>query len=418
MTVTAAGAFSGRLTLGSEAARSFTGAFALNLDAGGSLTGAPSTSFTIPGTKSAPPVTISFTLQRTTSAIDGEPPSTVLVSSTISYRSDSVNFTAWRNNFASRAVPGVSRIPTGFLRLSTPAAPALPAPVATLYNFALTHSLVGDADILPQGAGYASFTLSTSGAYTLAGRTADGESLTGSYWLGPDGQLFVYQVLYRTVQKGSIRGVMQIERASEPSDNDITGTLDWVRPLNPAATHRLYKAGFGLPGTPVTSPVLLNASGGCFVEQPVTTGTIFGNSAPVTANLEFSEHGEFSAVPQDSDVDTAIGSNPDLIGITVGAGSRLTSIPNILAGTKLTPNHKTGALTGTFTLVDDLLKRRVTFQGLTVRVRTSAFGAVPRETRETTTYGTGYFILDTKPVGLQKPSATPQRSGIFSFKGN
>jgi hypothetical protein len=46
-------------------------------------------------------------------------------------------------------------------------------------------------------------------------------------------------------------------------------------------------------------------------------------------------------------------------------------------------------------------------------VRTSGLGIEPRITE---TYGTGYFILDQIPVGAEKPTTSPQRSGIFSFK--
>jgi hypothetical protein len=405
MTVTTAGAFSGKLILGSEAARSFTGAFALSFDGTGALTAAPTTTVVIPGTKTAPPVTLNFTLTIIAPVTPTDPPTTILTSATIAYRADSVGFTAWRNNFAATAVAGVSKLPTAYLNQTVA---AVPKPIPTLYNFAFTHALIGNADV-PQGAGYASFTVSTSGGYTYAGRTADGEGVAGAYWVGPTGQLFVFAP-YKVASQGSLLGQLQIELGTSVDNNDISGSLDWVRPANPAATHRLYKAGFGLPGTPVITPIALTAFGGRFVEQSTTTGTVFGNTAPTTANLEFSEDGDFSPVPADSDVTTA--TNPDLIGITVNAGTKLVA-PAITAATKITPVHKTGAITGGGSLVDGTLKRPFTFQGLMIRVRTSGLGIEPRTTE---TYGTGYFILNQIPVGAEKPTTSPQRSGIFSFK--
>ena len=89
---------------------------------------------------------------------------------------------------------------------------------------------------------------------------------------------------------------------------------------------------------------------------------------------------------------------------------------SITAATKITPVQRTGALSGTGTLVDGTLKRRLTFQGLMIRVRTSPLG----EPRAEDYYGTGYFILDQIPntttVPPEKPTTSPQRSGIFSFQ--
>jgi uncharacterized delta-60 repeat protein len=401
MTVTTAGSFSGSLTMGGEAARKFAGAFNLNLDANGLLIGSPSASVSLPGTKTAPPVTLNFSLGIVAATVVGEPPVTVLHSATIVYQAHSVGFSAWRNNFAAKVVDGVSKLPTAYQGLYNVGFVLPDGPSTLIANPAV-----------PQGAGYATFTVSASGAYTLATRTADGEKLTGSYWVGPTGQLFIYQALYTTVPKGSLLGTLQIELGATADDNDVSGSLDWVRPKNTKATHRLYKDGFGLPGTPVVTSVALTALGGRFIEQSATAGTVFGSTAPTTANLEFSEDGEFSPTPADSDVTTF--TNPDLIGITVNAGTKLVQ-PVITAATKITPTHKTGAITGTGTLIDNggALKRKLVFQGLMIRVRTSGLGIEPRITE---TYGTGYFILDQIPVGAEKPTTSPQRSGIFSFK--
>lgn len=399
MTVTTAGSFSGSLTMGGDASRKFTGAFNLNLDANGILIGAPTATVSLVGTKTAPPVTISFTLGIVDAGVPGDPPVTTLQAATISYQAHSIGFSAWRNNFAKVAVAGVSTLPTAY---------------QGLYNIGFVlpdgpSSLITNVDV-PQGAGYATFTVSTTGTYSLVGRTADGEKLTGSYWVGPSGQLFFYQAFYTTVPKGSLLGNMQIEVGATPDDNDVSGNLDWVRPPN--VKSRLYKLGFGLSGTPVATPVSLAVIGGRYIVPPATD-TVFSPetpAAPVTANLEFSEDGEYDPTPAQSDVITA--TNPDLIGLTVNAGS--TVVPLIVAAkTKITPAHKTGALSGSGTLVDGALKRKLTFQGLMIRVRTSDLGIEPRTID---VYGTGYFILDQIPVPPEKATTSPQRSGIFSFQ--
>jgi hypothetical protein len=147
---------------------------------------------------------------------------------------------------------------------------------------------------------------------------------------------------------------------------------------------------------------------------PPVTDTVFSPetpAAPVTANLEFSEDGEFNPTPSQSDVNTA--TNPDLIGLTVNAGSKVVPLA-VAAKTKITPVHKTGVLSGSGTLVDGALKRKLAFQGLMIRVRTS------NQPRTIDIYGTGYFILDQIPntnlVPPEKPTTSPQRSGIFSFQ--
>lgn len=400
MTVTTAGSFSGNLTMGGDASRKFVGTFNLNLDDNGVLIGAPTATVSLLGTKTAPPVIISFTLGIVDAGVPGDPPVTTLQSATISYQAHSADFNAWRNNFAKSAVAGVSSLPTAY---------------QGLYNIGFVlpdgaSSLITNVDV-PQGAGYASFNVSPTGTYSLVGRSADGEKLTGSYWVGPTGQLFLYQAFYTTVPKGSLLGNMQIETPTNPVDNDVSGNVDWVRPAN--VKSRLYKAGFGLTGSPVATPVGLTVMGGRFIEPPAT-GTVFHSPdspiTPVTANLEFSEDGEFDLTPSQSDVNTA--TNPDLIGITVNAGSKVVPLA-VAAKTKITPVHKTGVLSGSGTLVDGALKRKLAFQGLMIRVRTSDLGIEPRTTD---IYGTGYFILDQIPQGAEKPTTSPQRSGIFSFQ--
>lgn len=397
MTVSSTGAISGKLTMGSDASRSFTGAFDLQFDNAGVLTAAPTAKIFIAATKTAPALTLEFGLGITAATNLTDPPVTVLSTPTITAKTGTVAFEAWRNNFGRSVVVGAARPATEFVGLYNMA-----------FGLETGAPLVGN-DAVPQGAGYASFTVGSSGSYTLAGKTADNEKLTGAAWVGPDGQCFVFQPLYTTKPKGSLLGSFQITKGAEPRDNDITGGFDWVRPANPKS--RLYKNGFGLAGMTVAAPVALEVYGG-FYSPTVATGTLFDldplNPGPVDflADLQFSEDGNFDG---SGDVDTL--TNPNLSGVTVRAGSKL-DIPYVTALTKIAAT-KTGGLSGSFKLVDGALKRSVSFQGLAVRKLLSAPDA---PVRITDVIGVGYFIIDQKPVGLEKPTTSPQESGIFIFQ--
>jgi hypothetical protein len=252
-------------------------------------------------------------------------------------------------------------------------------------------------------------TVAAAGTYTLSGRAADGERLTGSAWVGPQGQCFIYQSLYTTTTKGSLLGTFDIVPGATPADNDIQGRLDWTRPANPAATHRLYKSGFGLSGTPVTAPVPLDVFGGRYL-VPAATGTMFDLNPAVpgpvniSASLTFAENRKLiGSIAMDDPT-----YNPSYNGITVKARSVVTPLPSSLAKTTLTPVHNTGAFSGNFAIQDNnRLIRRSTFQGLMIRVR--SLGG-------TDMVGLGYFILDQRPVAAERPTSTPQRSGIVQFQ--
>ncbi len=431
MTITKAGAYSGKVILGTDAARAFSGAFVMNLDSEGNLVGAPSTSVTILGTKTSPPLTIAFTLSITDPVTLGDPKITRLVPATISYRTDSVNFTAWRNIFvAAKPVAGMSKLPTDYLiKVVTPDKPDTYKPA--LYNFAMTLAttdpLVGNLNV-PQGAGYAAFTVAAAGTYSLAGRTADNQTITGSYWVGPAGDMFIYQTLYAAVKtiptKGSLLGQLKIEVNSDTTsdDNDLSGNLTWVRPAEALNSKgRQYKAGFGLPDNTVgvTSPVNLIAFGGRFI-TPAAEATVLG--APTdTASLEYSEDGNF--IPAGDDVDSATNPN-QLNNIRLAKGSVVTMANKILPAnpalnptlTTVTVNKATGLLGGGFTLSDTVagkvVPRKTTQFGLTIRRRTSDLGVEPRTTM---TYGLGYFILDELAPTAALQKVAPQRSGIFNF---
>ena len=421
MTVTAMGVVSGKVTLGISTARSFAGA-ALEIDA---MTGAVQTNtIRIPATATLPALTLVFKMTITPAALP-LPPATVLADATISDGTNTATFKGWRNNWGAAVVSGVSAKADAY---------------AGDYTFGMMlpggSALIGDTQV-PQGAGYGIFKVISAGTFTLSGRTADGETLTGSYGIGPNGEFFIFQTLYTTPIKGSILGELQIEVAALNENNDIFGNITHVRPPNSAAptVARTYRSGFGttltaagVTPTTVTQPVPFVAVGGRYIAPPAT-GTVFMGLTATTdptrnAELIFSEDGVLpvrgAAFPAAYTQDVVASRNPN-IPVTIGLKSvvktPLAKSASNPASTTLIPVLTSGAFSGGFTLSDSIprpplaavvIPRVVAYQGAVIRERTSATGA-PRVVE---TYGVGYFLIDQLPPnGTTAANSMPKLSG-------
>ena len=428
MTVTTGGVASGKVTLGSAAFRSFTFINGnLEIDVNG--VNPPEATLVLPATITLPALTIRFKLGITPGTLPA-PPVTVLTDATISDGTNTATFKGWRNNWAATAVSGVSAKADAY---------------AGDYTFGMMlpdgSPLIGDTQV-PQGAGFGIFKVISAGTFTLTGRTADGETLTGSYWIGPNGEFFIFQTFYTTTIKGSILGELQIEAAALNENNDIFGDLTQVRPPNGAAptAARTYRSGFGttltvsgVAPTTVTQPVPFVAVGGRYIAPPVT-GTVFMGLTAATdpnrnAELIFSEDGvppvRGAAFPAPYTQDVVASRNPN-IPVTIAAKS-LVIVPKINtvdnpASTTLTPALTSGAFSGKFTLSDSIprplqaalvIPRIVTYQGAVIRVRTSAIG----DPRVVQRFGIGYFLIDQLPPNATTlPTTTPRLSGSVILK--
>ncbi|HYF36590.1 MAG TPA: choice-of-anchor D domain-containing protein, partial [Prosthecobacter sp.] len=247
----------------------------------------------------------------------------------------------------------------------------------------------------PQGSGYGSFKVAKDGKLTLAGRTADGELVTCAGFIGPSGQVVVYQALYAVAVKGSLLGQLQVGLAGVPADNTLSGALDWIRPPNLAASARIYELGFGNP-----TPVPLDAIGGKYTGAAATMILGLTTAGTDNARLVFTEGGVADS-RRDPDVVLDVGLSNKITLPPVGAENE--------AGVKLTVAAATGIFSGTFVLDDPdprkpppatpvILKRTVTFQGMLVRDGTEQ-------------YGGGFFLLPKLPVGVQTPTTTDILSG-------
>ena len=432
MTVTATGSVSGKVTLGSSTARTFTGA-ALEIDD----TGAVQTNATIriPATTTVPALpalTLVFKLNSAV-GVGTAPPATVLADATISDGTNTTTFKGWRNNWAATAVANVSAKADAY---------------AGDYTFGMMlpggSPLIGNSQV-PQGSGFGIFKVVTAGSFTLAGRTPDGETLTGAYWIGPNGEFFIFQTLYTTSLKGSILGELRIESNTPSTDNDIFGDVTHVRPPNSAAVtatvSRAYRSGFGtavtatgVTPTTVTQPVSLVAVGGRYIVPPPTGPTVFMGLTPRStdplsnAELIFSEDGVLparnSVFPASYNKDIVANLNPN-IPVTIGVKSvvkvPLAKSASNLTSTTFLPVLTTGAFSGAFTLSDSfarlplaplVIPRTVAYLGAVVRERTSAAG----QPRVVENYGIGYFMIDQLPPNVTTPATTtPRLSGSVIF---
>ena len=152
-----------------------------------------------------------------------------------------------------------------------------------LYNAALqvANLIPGDPQS-PHGYGFGACKITAKdGATTMAGKLPDGDSYTASGFLGPDGDIAVFDVL---PAGGSLIGLTGALTGTAPAflNNSLaSGTLTWNRPesTNPKTT--VYKDGIG--------PVELMVSGGLYS----TTGSVVMNriAGPEAAYLSFMEAG-------------------------------------------------------------------------------------------------------------------------------
>jgi autotransporter-associated beta strand protein len=263
------------------------------------------------------------------------------------------------------------------------------------YNFGLDIP-VGSPPSVPMGTGYGSFTVSTAGTLTIAGKTSDGQVITCASIVGPEGQVPFYNVLYATKQRGSLVGSLLIEDATAPdhTDNTVTGTVSWMRPADTAATARTYEAGFG--------PLNLDAAGSSYV-APVGTNLILGLTGPGRARLIFNEGGlsvrnNPSPIAPAPNVSLSVDLKNKLI-VDAGTTTKFTLV---------TPT--TGFFSGSFSLTDDTL-RTIAPVGPLVVTRPSTFQGVM--VREGNTYvGYGYFTLPKLPTN--SPLTTTTTSDILS----
>ena len=263
--------------------------------------------------------------------------------------------------------------------------------------YAGAYSAVLDPGVtagIPQGTGFCTFTVSTLGTLTLAGKLPDGSALTLSSAVNGSGLIPVFQAFYGT--PGSIVGGLSISTGSTPAGNAVADSgLTWYKPPQATtSTDTVYKSGFNtLSVTAAGSPYVAPAAGARLMGAAAATGNN-GNST-----LGFNFGGldvEVKTFSQAVRID-----NPKATGLTntatvVTPAANSTALPVLTAAT--------GAFSGSFAIAGTTpaLKRTAPFYGQMVTISGS-------------TRGYGFFLLPKVPSGTQTVATSPKLSGRVLF---
>jgi hypothetical protein len=249
---------------------------------------------------------------------------------------------------------------------------------AGYYTLGLDLAASATDPLLPQGSGFASFTIGLDGRTTVKGKTADGTSFTTPGFVGSSGQLLIYKPLYKKAA-GVVLGNLQLalDFFSNFEDNKISGTGHWERPALPG---RLYPSGF--------TDVPLDIAGQLLSSSTAAGSKVLGLPAQSgDHNLLFTDGGLGAQDP------SAVFTYPSTLKAIV--------VPNS-SKTKLSINAASGAVTGSFTLDDSGVKRNVLYQGMIIRNSTTP-----------NLLARGYFLL---PQLLPNPRTSLQLSGKLKIE--
>ncbi len=210
-----------------------------------------------------------------------------------------------------------------------------------------------NAEVIPQGTGYASFTVATSGTLNLIGRLPDGTSFSSAGHISTANKVLVCNVLY--TRGGSIHGLLEVLPGALPGNPDATLTADSLLWSRLPHTGRAYPSGF--------SPLPLTVHGSRYIPPPAIGPVVMSlpNEAD-NASLTFTPF-DCEMIPPLPDLITQIKTN--------GTTTKAPSTPNPRSTTLLVTNS-TGYFTGTATLKDTHpttllpVTRPLTFHGIIV----------------------------------------------------
>jgi hypothetical protein len=228
----------------------------------------------------------------------------------------------------------------------------------------------------PQGASHGSLNIPARGLTKIAGRTADGTAFTSSSALGKNGELLIYQALYKA--PGTFCGVLNI---ADNLTQTISGNLTWSKP--PQTSGAIYRAGWN---TPIA---LTLVKGGRY--RPAA-----GASLPM--DVLPSQNSNAILALRDGGI-AAFGPNPRNADVSIFSANPV----GIDSPSRLSINNKTGVISGTLPLANGADKRTATFSALLIPTGNLAapFAStgIGHFTLPTTTRGTslsGLLTLDPK----------------------
>jgi hypothetical protein len=295
-----------------------------------------------------------------------------------------------------------------------------PGALATVYTAALDieapHAGTADPDqaniVFPQGNGYGTLTVTTTGTASWSGKMADGTVTTAAVTMGPHGEVPLHFMLYGNT--GSAHGWVQASGADPGQLLDNMGTFDWLKAPQTAATLS-YKAGFPLHN--------LTVAGAKYIKPTATSPLVLGLPATAAgtpnAALAFSEGGLTALTYDGIQPPVRIIGAADAANLAAHARFRIAGTAAANTVTPPSPNPvniamtitaATGVFNGSFILHGDqdptkaapaLINRTATFSGICV---TRGTGSPPL------VQGAGYFLLPELTQGVSVKAA-PVLSG-------
>ncbi len=302
---------------------------------------------------------------------------------------------------SSQAVGASAGAPVvGWRQPWTLKAPLNPAPgFKGRHNMSLTH--VDPAVTVPQGVAFASLTVAKDdGVFAMAGRLPDGSAITGSSFIGAEGQVRIFTPLYKST--GSVLGQLKVTllRPTIPSPsiipNPVSGTLDWFRPAaSIKSKDRFYRPGVALN---------LTAEGGLY--SPPAAGQLL-NALPASIPGAPNTVMEFE--------DGGLGIHDGLAQLLRLYNPAATGLTNKVQITTRTP-YAVSVLV--FDSTKGLFSGKFTVPGAVgVPSRSGSYSGmlVPKVGY---LLGTGYFLLPQLPARLQTTANSPMLSGKVHFWDN
>lgn len=269
--------------------------------------------------------------------------------------------TAWRNSWAAEVDKA--------------------AIVAGTYSFPILAP-EDEEETFPQGIGYGTLAVDAkTGSVKIGGKLADGSVLSGTTFVGPEGQVLIYVPLY--TNRGSIFGKVSITPGADaPADNVVSGTVDWYKPAPIGKTaDTLYAKGFG--------PISLEAAGG--IRKAPAAGALVLDLPAGANNAQVEFIGDGFEL---SELLTVI--NPKAT-----ASANTVKVNNPAYATKFT---KFDALTGLFEGEFTVENRKAKFYG---QMGPTGEGEL----------GIGYFIIRKVPGDGETTLTAPQISGQVVIRG-
>lgn len=315
--------------------------------------------------------------------------------------------------------PAVSALVYGWRNVWSKTAPAVSYPGR--YNFTLDGPQENPLET-PNGAGYGTFIVPTSGAFNISGLLSDGTPFVCNTFLGPEGQLLLYQPLFKV--PGSFLGAIQINAITDPSQfsgieelpvpvithlNPIGGVdnqlnCSWNKPNQSDPSGKLYPRGF--------QPTYLGAEGGLYT--PPQPGAIVMDLYDVTQNAVLN----FSTTDTELTPQSLTLSSSGAATVPTGAEANPMKVSFSL-------NVVTGQFRGAFTrtdpdpnraaIYDDFTGRLIRPQGFFTR-SARFFGCIVHSASMGTKTGSGFFLLPRLPDSNASPAITTANAPMLSGK--